>query len=458
MIGAAQVEVRGGGQRYEFQFYSTKGGMFSGSIIFTDIDTGALVWYTIDIIVESPQAESIINVTAEVRKAVAVEITLENPTNEDLVFAVEIEGPGLIGESTFRLPPTVGTADYDNLTPQAQAQQKRNIYELIFSPLVAGSSTGKISFTSNRMGEIWHTLNLEAIPTMPTVLETIECMIGTTGSILVPIENPLDIDITLKSHVSNPEHFAVVPESIDLNGYEQGTFELQFRPSSLSEVEETMVTIYHPLFGEMMYIATGQGLLPGVMPTVRLYSPLGEMGSHTIMFRNPFPFPLPTDVYLTGMTSTNAVAASAKVAIEEEEEASKAFGLLLRRPQGLVIPAKGVQQVGVSFAPERLGEYNAAVQLRSTVAGRNLLWYFPLCGMAESANAQRIARLVTPCKSSMLKDADVPLKGLRRADLAPNDEGPQMSDFSFELIIDPKYQAQLGRALRILPKGNDEHQ
>ena len=66
--------------------------MFSGSIIFTDIDTGALVWYTIDIIVESPEAESIINVTSEVRKAVAVEITLENPTNEDLVFAVDIDG------------------------------------------------------------------------------------------------------------------------------------------------------------------------------------------------------------------------------------------------------------------------------------------------------------------------------------------------------------------------------
>ena len=157
------------------------------------------------------------------------------------------------------------------------------------------------------------------------------------------------------------------------------------------------------------------------------------------------------------MTSTNSVATSAKVAIEEEEEASKAFGLLLRRPQGLVIPAKGVQQVGVSFAPERLGEYSAAVQLRSAVAGRNLLWYFPLCGMAESANAQRIARLVTPCKSSMLRDAEVPLKGLRRADLLPNDDGPQLSDFSFELIIDPKYQAQLGRALRILPKGDYQH-
>ena len=144
---------------------------------------------------------------------------------------------------------------------------------------------------------------------MPTVLETIECMIGTTGSILVPIENPLDIDITLKSHVSNPDHFAVVPELIDLNGYEQGTFELQFRPSSLSDVEETTVTIYHPLFGEMIYIATGQGLLPGVMPIVRLYSPLGEMGSHTIMFRNPFPFPLPTDVFLTGRTSTMTTTA-----------------------------------------------------------------------------------------------------------------------------------------------------
>ena len=37
---------------------------------------GAVVWYTVEVEVTSPQAESVIDVTAQVRKAVAVEITL----------------------------------------------------------------------------------------------------------------------------------------------------------------------------------------------------------------------------------------------------------------------------------------------------------------------------------------------------------------------------------------------
>jgi hypothetical protein len=45
---------------------------------------------------------------------------------------------------------------------------------------------------------------------------------------------------------------------------------------------------------------SGVGLLPSVMQKVQIFSPLGEIGSHTIAFRNPFSFPLPVDVLLTG--------------------------------------------------------------------------------------------------------------------------------------------------------------
>lgn len=442
VIGASEVEVRGGGQKYDFQFFSTKGGMFSGSIIFTEVETGAIVWYTIDVIVESPQAESSIHVEAEVRKAVAVEITLDNPTNEELVFAVEIDGPGLLGETTFRLPPSVGSADYDSLTPIEQAASKRNVYELVFSPLVAGSSSGRISFTSSRMGEIWYNLTLEATLAMPTVLDQIECMIGMTGAVSVPLDNPLSEEITLQWYVSDPEHFTVLPETLTLGAYEQGSFEVHFRPSSLTDTEESTVTLSHPSFGELVYIASGVSGLPGVLPTVQLFAPLGEMGSHTIMFRNPFPFPLPADIFMT----------SAAPDASTEDESKGAFGLLLRKPHGIVIPPKGGQQIGVSFAPVRLGEYSAAVQVRSQVAGRNLLWCFPLSGMAESVSAQRVARLVTPCKSSILKDVEIALKGLRRVDLGVNDEGPELADFTFTLVIDPKYQSLLARGLRVLPK------
>ena len=82
--------------------------------------------------------------------------------------------------------------------------------------------------------------------------------------------------------------------------YEQSSFELTFRPSSLTEVAISTVIIANPLFGELVYDVSGAGLLPSLMPHVQMFSPLGEIGSHTIAFRNPFPFSLPVDILLTG--------------------------------------------------------------------------------------------------------------------------------------------------------------
>ena len=41
------------------------------------------------------------------------------------------------------------------------------------------------------------------------------------------------------------------------------------------------------------------------------------------------------------------------------------FTLLLRKSTNIIIAPKGIQQIGISFAPERLGEYAASVQVRS---------------------------------------------------------------------------------------------
>lgn len=40
---------------------------------------------------------------------------------------------------------------------------------------------------------------------------------------------------------------------------------------------------------------------------------------------------------------------------------------------------------------------------------------------------------------------------MKRSDFGPEEADPQLSDFSFETVIDPKHRNQLDRALRILP-------
>ena len=54
-----------------------------------------------------------------------------------------------------------------------------------------------------------------------------------------------------------------------------------------------------------------------------------------------------------------------------KKEEQNAFTLLLRISTNIIIAPKGIQQIGISFAPDRLGEYTASVQVRSGDYWRN---------------------------------------------------------------------------------------
>jgi hypothetical protein len=173
MVGSAQVEVPLSGCNYEFGTSCPSGGLLSGSVTFTEVETGLIQWYTVEIDVSSPLPESVIDIDAIVRRAVAVEIVLENPTTETLSFNVLIDGPGLLGDKVFTLPP---------------GEDRGTKYELIYSPLYPGNFKGRISFSNEKVGEIWYSLSLNAMPAPATILDLIECMIGSSTFIEVPIE------------------------------------------------------------------------------------------------------------------------------------------------------------------------------------------------------------------------------------------------------------------------------
>ena len=59
---------------------------------------GRYLWYTVEIHSEPPPAERKLAVSAPLRKVVAVEIPISNPTDIELEFAVMITGEGLLGD------------------------------------------------------------------------------------------------------------------------------------------------------------------------------------------------------------------------------------------------------------------------------------------------------------------------------------------------------------------------
>lgn len=147
-----------------------------------------------------------------------------------------------------------------------------------------------------------------------------------------------------------------------------------------------------------MYNLSGKGLLPGVLPTTIIEGPIFEIVSENILFRNPFPHPLPVEIIL--------------VADRVGSELEQVFSLL-RKTSESVVPAKSPFHVPISFSPQSLGTYNAILQIRSFVGGHNLLWCYPIQGLAEVGGVIRLPQLKTSSKSSLIKEQVITLSGLR---------------------------------------------
>jgi hypothetical protein len=407
-----------GGGNFDIVVNSPMGGELSGFISFRDAETQISFWYAVVVDVSSPSEEKVIEVNATVRQAVVIEITLDNPLKDELVFDVSIMGDGLLGESNFTLQPK---------------SQESTAYELIYSPLIAGSFLGKVSFWNELVGEVWYKLVLTALPAPAIEIPVVECMLGSEMLFIAPIENPLNEAVTFTVAVENSENFAVTNPKISLSPFEQGKFEIKFIPSTFQELTTTTIKLFNKKLGELVYIASGKGLLPGLMELVSIEGPLHEIASENVIFRNPFRHPLPIEVYLSSSSGDGSI---------------DVFSLLLRKANEIVVPPKSPFHIPISFSPTSLGVWDCTLQIRSFVSGHNLLWCYPIQGMAEVGSVIKLPSMKTMSKSSLIKEHLIPLSGL----VVQNSESNlSLSDFSITLKIEDNLTNLVTRSFKIQP-------
>lgn len=426
-----------------FSINSPVGGMLSGYIGLRDSDphsnSGLLLWYTVNVDITAPKEEKSIEVEATVRTAVSIAITLSNPINEELVFDVSFIGDGLFGDSSFVLP------------PKESSTESSTTYELVYSPLIAGTFIGKVSFWNETLGDLWYKLILNAKPAPPMELELIESMLGSDNFIEAPVENPSKDNIVYHIEISDPEHFSVQYPKIALSPFMQTTLKIFFRPSMLNEIVSGTVRLLNHTVGEAVYSVRGKGLLPGVMPPVTVEGPLHEIVSESIVFKNPFPHPLPMEVLIdkttTSVTTAPNPGSNKKNQPPPTEEG--VFSLLMRKSTDLVLAAKTPLHIPVGFSPKHLGIYNTTVQVRATVGGHNLLWCFPVQGIAEMGQVMKLPPMKASSKTSVMKEYVLPMSGIRKKDV--NDD-LKLSDFSIILKMDDELLKNLvSRSFRIQP-------
>ena len=194
------------------------------------------MWWTVEVRTDSPKPSQTIDLRAFIRKAASAEMSLSNPLNEPITFEVFYQGEGLIGDPSFSLEPkSVGT------------------YNLIFSPLAAGISTGNIGFLNEKVGEFWYDLDLTAEENPISNLTMLECELGKHASHWIELENPTGKELFLDYRNSNPTNFEIIPDKVILPPYESLKVQIQYAPTSLDVLEVGNIIFDNPEVGKWEY-------------------------------------------------------------------------------------------------------------------------------------------------------------------------------------------------------------
>ena len=305
------------------------------------------------------------------------------------------------------------------------------MYELLYSPLVAGVSYGSVAFLNPVAGEFWYELKLVAEAAVPVALPLLGAAVGGCVTHAFTVSNPTGDELPLRVTNSNARNFKIELAgggALLLPPYGEVEAVVTYTPSAIEAEQVATLTLQHPKVGEWVYTATGVGQEPDEMRSTEVAAPLGQVASGTVSFKNPFDEPL-----------------MLAVALEHPPDApaTPAFQLLLRKTSGLVVAPGGTLMLPFTFRTDDMTNHGASLVLYAAHAGRALCWRYPLHGVAVAQPLQRPVPLTCRARQPLQTTLELPIPGL---DPAAVDEA-----FSYELDVPPEHAELLSRTLVLRP-------
>ena len=389
---------------YELVIRPFQSGQYNGAITFYE-PGGKYCWYTIEILAEEPEPEDEKILMTQCRKTIELKITVFNPYPENTTFEVSIQGKGLAGDNVFFVP-----------------AREQGVYELVFSPLIPGETEGAVFFVSEKTGEFWYKLKLNALPPEPIELGVFECELGRSETQQILLENPTGDEAILDYTSSNPLNFELVPEKIVLPPYETVEALIKYCPSSLKHTEFGVITLNSHILGNWEYKLKGKGLPPTKMEPLEVSATIGESSSVQVTFKNPFRETIGINLALEG---------------------KEIFNLLVKRNKFSIGPL-GMLLIPVAFQPVSMEEALATLVVSIT---EDLAWRFPIRGITENASQQKDFSYRTKCRSGI----EVPLKLI----LHDLQELPEEENFTHEIRVPNKdFQRLVDNSFKIEPIKN----
>ena len=408
--GTPQCSVPAGGEGYyDMELSPLSSGVSRGTLTFT-ASNGYYCWFALEVRAAPPDVEDTLRLTVPVRRAVTVQITLKNPTPKPAAFRVDVEGHGLLGAPALKLPGNGAGA-----------------YELVYSPLLPGASTGMVRFRSSTLGEFWYAVDAHAQPAeTETVPEMRSEVGGEREKVTLSVDNPLDEEVTLDVASDNRRNFRVDPPRIALPPFGKNKFTVEYAPSQLGELETGVITATHPEAGTWRWAVSGRGAEPTRMRPTEIFVILGEAGSGHVAFPNPF-----------GDDETVTVRL-------ETDEPAGVFELLTSRRKHAV-PGFGVAQFPFRFRPERMERHDATlvVETIGRGEGRDVAWRYPIHAHAEAKPSGHFHQIKTKARRTTEMGMAVTLKGLEMKGLR--------EAYSFELAAPDSEKSHLKKTLVVKP-------
>lgn len=409
--GPATVLMEKGNKAIEVELSvcPKQSGVYSGSVTFT-APSGEFAWFTVEVQATPAPPVQTLPINTALRQAVGLDIAITNPLDMPVIFDVDIQGDGLLGESFVQL-----------------AARESAVYELIFSPLNYGEWEGGITFTNKDAGEFWYRLELSADKPSAIVLEDMECEIGKEMTQVLTMENPIGEMLELEVTNSNDTNYEFLTEEpYLLEGYGKLEVEFNYTPSSLKGDENAVFFFKHPKVADWEFHVKGRGIPPTLMQKTLFYAPLGRSVSDTVAFRNPFQQPI-----------------SVGISFQATDATSDNFDLLLKKTTQTVA-GYSTLQIPVKFNAPNLDDARGSVIVDAPANG--VRWTFPLSGhVFADTEAASSFHYTCRARSRLEETLEIELTGLREVD----GEVP----VTFEMKVPEAQERLFSRALTIEPAG-----
>jgi disulfide oxidoreductase YuzD len=186
--------------QYEMKIRPLLGKIYFGRIIFRD-DNKGYKWYTVRVEAKTQIQPQTIEMRTKIRKGIYIEINLENPTNDSVIFRIDFDSDlFLFGDTDVKVN-----------------ANSTVVYKLLFAPLKIGVwENVMLHIYNDRIGEFLYKLKLVCEEQPVIFSEIIKAELGKYEDYPILLENPTTEEIEVKSYSSNEKLFKILQEKIFL--------------------------------------------------------------------------------------------------------------------------------------------------------------------------------------------------------------------------------------------------